>query len=473
MSPNPLEEILHPQSIAVAGASETGDGGRFILALLKLGFKGKIYPVHPKYQEVRGIKCYPSVRDIPGNVDFVISSIPATQVLNLLDDCAMKGVKCIHFFTARFAETGRQDAIELEKEMLKRAKAAGIRIIGPNCMGVYHPGWGISWDPGMSNTPGPMGLISQSGALAYELIETAGTRGMHYSKGISYGNAVDFNECDYLEYFAEDDETKLVVLYIEGVRDGKRFLDILRKTTAKKPVIILKGGRGKSGTRATASHTASLAGSTEVWKTAMKQAGAVTVSDIEEMIDVAAAFYFLPPAYGNHVGVAGGGGGGSVLAADLCEEAGLDVIPLPAEIREELKKQGNPVWDWISNPADFSILPGGVGAEALSKMMAAHAAIDLNIVFIVPRGSRGPLTVDSLITQFPFDDMKSKPLFAILYDRSSGEKDPTGRITGIFTEFKNRLVEKSIPVYPNITRAANAAAKMVKFYKQQKTREKQ
>ena len=410
------------------------------------------------------------MRDIPGNVDFVISSIPSTQVLNLVDDCAVKGVKCIHFFTARFAETGRQDAIELEKEMLKRARAAGVRIIGPNCMGVYHPAWGMSWNPGMSNVPGPMGLISQSGALAFELIETAVIRGMHYSKGISYGNAADFNECDYLEYFAQDDETKLVVMYIEGVRDGKRFLDILRKTTARKPVIILKGGRGKSGTRATASHTASLAGSAEVWKTAMKQAGAVTVADVEELVDVAAAFYFLPPAFGNHVGVAGGGGGGSVLAADLCEEAGLDVIPLPVDIRDELKKQGNPVWDWISNPADFSILPGGVGADTISKMMAAHPDIDLNIVFIIPRGNPGPFTVESLLTQFPFDDMKSKPLFAILYDRSSGEKDPTGRIIGIFTDFKNKLVEKSIPVYPNITRAANAAAKMVKYYRQQKNR---
>ena len=142
-----LEDILHPESIAVAGASETGSGGRFVSALIKLGFKGKIYPVHPKYQEVKGIKCYPGVRDIPGNVDFVISSIPATQALSLVDDCALKGVKGIHFYTARFGETGRKDAIELEKEILRRAKNAGIRIMGPNSMGIYYPAWGMSWDP--------------------------------------------------------------------------------------------------------------------------------------------------------------------------------------------------------------------------------------------------------------------------------------------------------------------------------------
>ncbi|MDD5289542.1 MAG: CoA-binding protein, partial [Dehalococcoidales bacterium] len=322
MLKHPLEDILHPKSIAVAGASNAGSGGRFLAPLMELGFKGKIYPVHPNHQEVMGLKCYPTVRDIPEPVDHVISSIPAPQVLSLIDDCAQNGVKSIHFFTARFSETGRKDAIELEKEVLRRAKKAGIRIIGPNCMGIYYPGWGMAWNTGMPKESGPMGLVSQSGAAAYDLIEAGKTRSLYFSKGISYGNAIDFNECDYLEYFAQDAETKLILMYIEGVRDGKRFFDILRKTTSRKPVIILKGGRGKSGTRATASHTASLAGSTEIWKTAMKQAGAIEAADIEEVLDIASAFYFLPPAYGTRVGIAGGSGGGSVMAADLCEEAG-------------------------------------------------------------------------------------------------------------------------------------------------------
>ena len=310
-----LEEILRPESIAVVGASKIGIGANYISALLKLNFKGKLYPVHPQYQEAFGIKCYPNICDIPGNVDYVISLISSTQALKLVDDCAQKAVKCIHFYTARFAETGRPEAIELEKEILRRAKNAGIRVIGPNCMGIYYPAWGISWEPTMSAIPGPMGFISQSGSVAYETIGTAEIRGLHYSKAFSYGNAIDFNECDYLEYLSQDDETKLITMYVEGARDGKRFLEILRKTTLKKPVIILKGGRGKSGTRATASHTASLAGSMEVWNTAMKQAGAISVANLEELLDVAAAFYFLPPAYGNHVGIAGGGGGGSVICS--------------------------------------------------------------------------------------------------------------------------------------------------------------
>ena len=173
MSRHPLHEILRPNSIAVAGASEDGRGAGFVTPLQELGFKGKIYPVNPKYagKEILGLKAYATVRDIPGPVDFVISSIPATQVLALLDDCAAKGVKGIHFFTARFSETGRPDAIALEKEVLRRARAANIRIIGPNCMGVYYPAWGISFNNSMPKESGPIGLASQSGSVTGEIIE--------------------------------------------------------------------------------------------------------------------------------------------------------------------------------------------------------------------------------------------------------------------------------------------------------------
>jgi acetyltransferase len=467
VSQHPLEEILHPESIAIAGASETGDGGRWVSALLKLGFKGKIYPVHPKYQIVSGLKCYPSVRDIPADVDMVIASIPSALAPELVDDCAVKHVKCIHFFTARFSETGRPDAIALEKDVRNRAKAAGIRIIGPNCMGIYYPAWGISWDSTMSNIPGSLGFISQSGAVAFETIETALIRGMHFSKAFSYGNAIDLNECDYLEHLGQDDETKLIVMYIEGVRDGKRFIDVLRKTTAKKPVIILKGGRGKSGTRASASHTASLAGSNEVWNTAMKQTGAISAAHLEEMLDIAAACYFLQPAYGNHVGVAGGGGGSSVMAADLCEEAGLEVIPLPQEIIEELKRQNNPIWDWVTNPVDFSILPKAAVPGYITKMMVENLNFDLNIIFIDPQRSRNPMTGTELLAEFPLADLKKKPLLAVVLDRGRSMGETSGETARLYGELRTKLIELRIPAYPTMARAANAAGKMIKYYQNQ------
>lgn len=474
MSTLPLEDILHPESIAVAGASEKGQGGRFVAALIALGFKGKIYPIHPGYDKVMGLKCYSSMRDIPEGVDHVISSIPSTQVLSLIDDCAQKGVKSIHFFTARFSETGRKDAIELEKEVLRRAKAANIRIIGPNCMGIYYPAWGMGWNKIEPKESGPMGLISQSGAAANDLIDLGRNRGLYFSKGFSYGNAIDFNECDFLEYLAQDSETKLIIMYIEGVRDGKKFFDILRSTAPKKPVIILKGGRGKSGTRATASHTASLAGSMEIWRAAMKQSGAIEVADTEELLDVASTFYFLPPAYGVRAGVAGGSGGGSVMAADLCEEAGLDVIPLPDEIRRELKQQGSPIWDWISNPADFSIASGDLKIGNMVKMMAANPNFDLNILFISPPRVMQMirpmfnLTMDEHLEKFHFDELNGKPLLVVPIDRGRGAGDRSGETFKAMNELREKLTNKHLPVFASISRAANAAVKMVNYYKRQR-----
>jgi len=392
MSAYSLEEVLHPESIAVVGASERGRGSQFFSTLVDLGFKGKIYPVNPKYSEIMGVKAYPTVKDIPGPVDYVISAAPAPQVPQIMKDCAEKGVKCIHLFTARFSETGRQDAIELEKEILRIAREGGVRIIGPNCMGLYNPRLGIGWDSDFPKDTGSVGLASQSGQAAREIIGKTTQRGVFFNKAVSYGNAIDFNECDFLEYYGRDPEITLIMMYIEGPKDGNRFFNILREVTRTKPVVIIKGGRGQSGTRAVSSHTASLAGSMEIWNTMVSQAGAVAVSSIEELIDTAVSFYFLPPITGRRVGVAAGAGGATVLAADQCEEAGLDVIPLPQEIRDDLKSQGIQIWDWIGNPADFSINMGDAdfAAPQLLKMMAMNPNFDLIIASIGAPGRGGP-----------------------------------------------------------------------------------
>ena len=397
MSPYSLEEALHPKSIAVVGASDSGRGSQFFSTLVEYGFKGKIYPVNPKYSEVMKYKAYPTVKDIPDPVDYVISAAPAPQIPTIMDDCVQKGVKCIHLFTARFSETGREDAIELEKLVLATAKAGGVRIIGPNCMGVYDPKLGMSWNTGWPTEAGTVALSSQSGQAAGEIIGTSTSRGLLFRRAISYGNAIDFNECDFLEYFGRDPEITLIMMYVEGPKEGNRFFNILREVTKTKPVIIIKGGRSQSGTRAVSSHTASLAGSREVWNTMIDQAGAVSVSSIEELVDMAVTFHFLPPITSRRVGVAAGAGGATVLAADQCEEAGLDVAPLPQEIRDELKSQGILIWDWISNPMDFSINMGDsdFNAPQLLKMLAMHPNFDLIIASIgTPGRGGGGATVD-------------------------------------------------------------------------------
>jgi len=471
MSTHPLEEILHPRSIAVVGASDSPDGRGygFLAPLLEFGFKGEIYPVNPKYSEVLGKKAYPSVRDIPGPVDYVISAVPARLVPQMLEDCAAKGVKVAHLYTARFSETGRQHAAELEREVLRLAKKGGIRLIGPNCMGVYHPGHGLAFDDDAPKTSGTAGLISQSGNVAGDIVRVCGMRGVYFSKAISYGNAIDLNECDYLDYFAQDPETEVILMYIEGVKDGQRFFDVLRQATLVKPVIIIKGGRGKSGTRAAASHTASLAGSAELWPTMVAQAGAVYAESLEELIDLAASFYLLPPIKGHRVGVAGGAGGASVLAADQCELAGLDVVPLPTELREELKRGGISIWDWIGNPADMSIREDrDFEVGDMLQVMAKYQDFDFLIAIIgSPHHHHGQpeITTDTFLGQYRLNEVKkTKPLLAVVYDRSLGQDEWDSWNWRVTCEVRTKLIDLGVPFYPTITRAAIAARKLIEYY---------
>lgn len=471
MSNHPLEEILHPRSIAVIGASGKGRGGGFITPLKELGFKGNIYPVNPKYTEIMGMKSYARVRDIPGPVDFVISSIPAKGVLELIDDCVDKGVKGVHLFTARFSETGRKDAAELEQEILRRARKGGVRLIGPNCMGVYHPDEGIAFNEGMPKESGHMGLASQSGQVVGEIVGFSAIRGIRFSKAISYGNALDFNECDYLEYFTEDPQTKIIMMYVEGVRDGRRFLSSLKRAAEKKPVLILKGGRGEAGTRATASHTASMAGSRQLWQAMIDQTGAVTATEIEDLVDIAVAFYFLPQFAGRRVGVTGGSGGSSVMAADLCEEAGLDVIPLPDDIREALKNQGSPIWDWIGNPADSSITMGNHSDSfRVTQMMAKHPDFDLLIVFVHGpwRRSSRPFSIDEHMKMYDLSNIMNKPVVLVFGDRPRSRGSEAEELAKISEEIGQRLIAQNLPVYPSVGRAARAVSKMIEYYEKKR-----
>jgi acetyltransferase len=475
MPVHPLEEILHPRSIAVVGASGSGRGSGFVTPLQEFGYRGDIYPVNPKYTELLGLKAYARVRDIPGPVDYVISAVPASQVLGLLDDCAEKGVKGVHLFTARFSETGRRDAAELEQEILRRARDAGIRLIGPNCLGVYYPAEGLSFEDDFPREAGRVGLASQSGGAAGDIIQRAAQRGIRFSKGISYGNALDFNECDYLEYFAQDPETDVILMYIEGARDGKRFFESLQRTTATKPVIVVKGGRGQSGTRATASHTGSLAGSRQVWETMIGQAGAVSAANLEELVDFGAAFCFLPPLTGRRVGIAGGGGGTSVLAADECEEAGLDVIPLPTAIREELKAQGSPIWDWVSNPADMSIrVDRDWPVGEMLEMMARNEDFDLLITFLHGhfRRSQEKPSATEYLKGYHLRELRGKPVLAVMEERrrsGAGAEDQAWQWE-MMEEVRARLTADGIPIYPNIGSAARSAAKMTDYYRRRGSR---
>ena len=361
-----LDYMFHPRSVAVVGASTQDGPGSFVSATKEMGFTGGLYPVNPKADEIAGLKCYPRLTDIPDEVDHVISSVPLRFVEQLVEDCVEKGVKVLHFFTAGFSETGDAEAADLEQRVMARAREAGIRVIGPNCMGLYVPAAGMSFMPFLPTEPGPVALLSQSGANAGEFCRTAAARGLRYSKVVSYGNGADVRESELLEYVAEDPETEVIACYIEGIRDGAQFMRALRKAAAAKPVAILKGGRTEEGTRAVNSHTGSLAGSLQIFDSAVRQAGAMRVDRMEELVDSAVTFRYVKVLPGPRAGIVGGGGGYSVLASDEVGAAGLSMPALPPEIQQKLHDFTPTAGTSVRNPVDTSV---GWGPDGLKPML--------------------------------------------------------------------------------------------------------
>jgi len=247
-----IDAIFHPRSVAVVGASANPDtpGYDYVKSMQEFGFKGDIYPVNPKGGEIAGLPVYASLRDLPGDIDYIISCIPSDHILQLVADAAARHAKAIQLFTGRFSETGRPEDAALERKLLDATRRAGVRLIGPNCMGLLYPAHGLSFRRDMSHEAGVVGFLSQSGHLLFEITHFGEPRGLHFSKAVSYGNGLDLDESDFLEYFADDAETKVVGAYVEGVRDGRRFLKALKRASSRKPVVVLKGGRTSAGGRA-------------------------------------------------------------------------------------------------------------------------------------------------------------------------------------------------------------------------------
>ena len=358
--PHPLDEIFHPRGVAVVGVStQPGPdgrmGGNFLNALLEQGYDRKhaLYAVNPKMSEVRGVACYPSVLDIPDPLDHVISQIPAEGVPQLVEHCIQRGVRSLHFFTAGLSETGDEDLARQERELVERARAAGMRLIGPNCMGLYAPGPGLSFNSESPTEEGNVFLLSQSGANAGSIITGLGARGLRFSKGVSYGNAADLKSHDFLDYALHDPQTELVVAYIEGPRDGRAFFEALKRLARVKPTIVLKGGITEDGARAARSHTGSLAGSIDVFDALCRQAGAMRVRTLDDLLDLAvAATTELRHGRGRNVTLVGAGGGYAVLSSDQMAMEGLTVPPLPDDVQEKLHEFIPIAGTSVRNPVD-------------------------------------------------------------------------------------------------------------------------
>lgn len=354
---NSLEFIFNPQSIALVGITTTNPAHwtrLFLDSLLQFEFEHPIYLVNPKGGEIHGLKVYTGLRDIPGAIDYVISTVPAEASIGLIEECAGKGVKAIQFCTAGFRETGDIRGAELEYELTEKAQEAGIRIIGPNCMGIYCPKSRLSFGPYFPKESGPVGFISQSGGSVPSLVQDASFRGVRFSKVISYGNACDLNESDFLDYLATDPDTKIIVMYVEGVRDGKRFRKALEEAAKKKVVILFKGGTTQGGARAVSTHTGSLAGNESAWEALCKQAGVIRAYSLEEIVDILITLLFMGIPKGRNAALIGVGGGFGVMITDQFEKHGLAVPAVSTRVQNQLREFTQIAGNMLRNPIDYS-----------------------------------------------------------------------------------------------------------------------
>jgi acyl-CoA synthetase (NDP forming) len=406
--PHPLEYIFHPRSIAVVGIS--ADPPKlwikrlYLESLLKNKYPGQIYLVNPRGGEMDGLPMYRSLKEIPGPVDHVVMSVPAAHTPKIMEECRDIGAKVVHVFTSGYAETGEPERAELQDRLVAIARQGNMRIIGPNCLGLFYPRGRIGLSPDLSMEPGSIGFLCQSGGNVTFMARHAASRGLRFSKIVSYGNACDINECDLLDYFASDPETKVIAAYIEGAHDGVRLLKVLKRAAAAKPVVVFKGGFSPDGLRAAASHTGSLAGADTVWDGLLKQVGAIRVFSIEEMVDMLVALLRVKPPKGLNVCAIGHGGGASVMATDEMSRVGFRLVSIPEEIRSGLKEFVDLANSMLRNPLDLGtgFVPDAM--EIVKNMGSRPPAEFLREVAAsggMPRAKR----LNSLLKQWPGLDL--------------------------------------------------------------------
>jgi acetate---CoA ligase (ADP-forming) len=462
-----LDDVFNAESVAIVGVSGGGTLGfveSVMIGTLEAGCK-KVFPVNPKYKEVFGFPCYPDLKSIPEKVDHVIVSIPASGALELLRDCAEKGVNSVHFFTAGFSESGRADRLKLEQSMLAIAESAGFRIIGPNCVGLHVPKSRQATMFGVSHEPGNIAFISQSGGHAQNMVKYGDGRGLRFSKVVSYGNGLDINEIELLDYFATDPETDFIAIYIEGTRNGGAFKTALKNASARKPLVIYKGGQSEAGKRATFGHTASMTSSIDVFRAVCRQANAVQTDSLEEMIDLLTVLYFVKtPPVGKGVVLVGGGGGPSVYAGDVMEKEGL-FLPTPTDRQREALQEVLPLDGSIfANPLDASNLGSPEAVQQTLTIMGDNPEVHM----LVYHMGFHPITQWGL-GRFGSEDLQKafaealsgagrkcqKPVFVLL--RPPGDLDGMKEFLGMHAA----LTKAGLPVFYEMEKFARAMVRVI------------
>ena len=388
-----LKALLAPRSMAVVGAS--GDinkwGGSALRNILDGGYTGRVYPVNPKGGEFFGIRSYTSLAELPEAADLALLAVGGHQVAPMLKECGRRGVRSAIAIAAGFSETGETGA-EAERDIARIASEGGVTLMGPNCMGMIsnevslHAVGFVKLHP----PKGSLSFVSQSGNLGVMVTNTCDRRGIGIDKFASVGNEAQIGAVDVLEYLRDDPHTTCVMMYIEGITDGKRFLDVARRTAAVKPVVVLRTGLTDFGSRAAASHTGAMAGSAAVWEAAARQAGVVTCTTLQDVVDLGSSLAYLPLPRGRRVAIITQGGGAGVMAADEVARHGLALAELPAELYASLDPLLPPFWS-KRNPLDLvASASGEVGSTVLKAVVecdAVDAVIVLSLLGVPTAGS--------------------------------------------------------------------------------------
>ena len=379
-----MEHLFNPSSVAVVGASNSPGkwGFAIINRVLETQDDRKIYAINHKTPVVLGLTTYKRVTDVPDPVDFVIIAIPFQSVPQVMQDCVAKGVKAGLLVSAGLGETGEEGA-KVEQEILSIARGGGLRFVGPNCMGHVNTSSNF-YTAGFTPIAkkGGIGLIAQSGGFTGHILHCGVEMGVGFSKVISSGNEADLHLEDYVEYLAQDPETEVITAYVEGFKQGRRFLQLAQETTKKKPIVIMKVGRTRAGAKAARSHTGALSGSDIISDVALKQAGVIRVNEIEELFDIAAALLRQPLPSGRRIAILTGGGGHGVVATDACERLGLEIAALSQNTIEKIDQVLPPRWPH-GNPVD-TVAAGFVTYDCLWPIME-----DENVDAILAVGSIG------------------------------------------------------------------------------------
>jgi len=465
---NHLEPFFKPRHIAIVGVSQSlsGFGGiSFLEKLLEAGFPGTLYPINPKATEIRGLPAYPNLSSVPVVADLAMVCVAAAQVPAVLEECGRIGLRHIHILTSGFKETGKEEGRQLEDRIASIAKEKSLLVIGPNCMGPYCPASGLTAWGAIPGARGPLGVISQSGGLTQRLTEYAYSLGIGTDKAVSVGNETVLDSLDFLEFMGQDENIRVIALYIESMRNGRRFFELAREIGRRKPIIVLKGGETEAGARTATSHTGGMAGKKMIWEAVFRQTGVIRVSSADEWVDAVLAFTLLPPPGNRGVFLMGGGGGSSVMSGDTCIQEGLDVPSPSFAMIEKLRETVPDAGSIAGNPLDdvrTFLDPAYFGS--ILDLVCRDPAMGMVIVDrMIGRKAFHFMSVPGNLTQSTIQQVKKrcngKPVVFVV-DSGGGDPELAAQGASLRAEFGKR----GIPAYPSVKRAARALVHLYRYY---------